>query len=627
MSRSSSRLAYKATEHQLAHPDDTASPAPSASATPARKSRTTTAAAATPSTPAATLAQPDDDDEDDDEDDAAAAPALAAIAAASGSSSSARPRNTPISASGRRLHNRAEEGNLWDAEMDRVLFAGMALIPALGRRTVWLGDDSYGRNGLLGEYLRRQTGKIRNRTQVASHLAVMRKNRPNDQQLADLINGHPLAADALATTNWSELLGPDLHPTSVSTAKAENDRVKRHRDEVVALQKARRGSSASLSNAGSPAAAHVSRSYVSSPGLGPGGASAAGSSHKGRKRGAAGTKRRAGRSSAAARDDADDDLASSDLSELPSSDDEENGAAAAGASASYKKARVSSRPPASLSGDGFDLAPAGPGGSASARQHSRRTSARRSYVPYGALATDGSDDDAHANEDDDDLTLSPARTRRVPPARGSTTPGSGFAPPKQPASLPGAGAGASAPPAPMFAAPAPGPFGSPSSTSAAGAAPADITSASIPAASTASASSSSFAAPPPPKSASAAMDLDDEQHADADESKPVVVVGVPAPSARAAPATSTLDELSRVAAAAAAAAVDEPAQADSSKMDVALLEEGEREALEAARARAREAGFGEVEAGELGEEGELGEGGERGFFGSVRKGLWKLVGL
>ncbi|GAA6003295.1 uncharacterized protein JCM10292_003840 [Rhodotorula paludigena] len=621
MSRSSSRLAYKATEHQLAHPDDTASPAPSASATPARKSRTTAAAAATPSTPAATLAQPDDEDDDED---AAAAPALAAIAAASGSSSSARPRNTPISASGRRLHNRAEEGNLWDAEMDRVLFAGMALIPALGRRTVWLGDDSYGRNGLLGEYLRRQTGKIRNRTQVASHLAVMRKNRPNDQQLADLINGHPLAADALATTNWSELLGPDLHPTSVSIAKAENDRVKRHRDEVVALQKARRGSSASLSNAGSPAAAHVSRSYVSSPGLGPGGASAAGSSHKGRKRGAAGTKRRAGRSSAAARDaDDDDDLASSDLSELPSSDDED-GTAAAGASASYKKPRVSSRPPASLSGDGFDLAPAGPG--SSARPHSRRTSARRSYVPYGALATDGSD--AEAEAEDDDLTLSPARTRRVPPARGSTTPGSGFAPPKQPA-LPLA-SGASAPPAPMFAAPAPGPFGSPSSSSAAAPPPADITSASISAASTASASASSFAAPPPPKSASAAMDLDDEQHTDADESKPVVVVGVPAPAARAAAgeSTSTLDELSRVAAAAAAAAVDEPAQADS-KMHVALLDEGEREALEAARARAREAGFGEVEAGELGlgEEGEEGEGGERGFFGSVRKGLWKLVGL
>lgn len=68
----------------------------------------------------------------------------------------------------------------------RPLLAGMALLPNMGRRTIWLEDDdeSYGRNGLLGEYIRRQTGKIRNRTQVASHIAVLRKHNPNDKKRA-----------------------------------------------------------------------------------------------------------------------------------------------------------------------------------------------------------------------------------------------------------------------------------------------------------------------------------------------------------------------------------------------------------------------------------------------------------
>lgn len=80
---------------------------------------------------------------------------------------------------------RDDTGNdLWDAQLDKVLRHGMTILPNMGRRTIWLEDDeqSYGRNGLLGEYIRRQTGKVRNRTQVASHLAVLRKNNPDDHE-------------------------------------------------------------------------------------------------------------------------------------------------------------------------------------------------------------------------------------------------------------------------------------------------------------------------------------------------------------------------------------------------------------------------------------------------------------
>ena len=58
--------------------------------------------------------------------------------------------------------------------MDEVLKRGMKKIPKMGRRSNVLESDgeTYGRVGLLGEYLRRQTGKIRNRTQCVSDPAL-----------------------------------------------------------------------------------------------------------------------------------------------------------------------------------------------------------------------------------------------------------------------------------------------------------------------------------------------------------------------------------------------------------------------------------------------------------------------
>ena len=91
---------------------------------------------------------------------------------------------------------RDDTGNdLWDAELDKVLRHGMTILPNMGRRTIWLEDDeqSYGRNGLLGEYIRRQTGKVRNRTQVASHLAVLRKNNPDDHECQSAVPPPPLS--------------------------------------------------------------------------------------------------------------------------------------------------------------------------------------------------------------------------------------------------------------------------------------------------------------------------------------------------------------------------------------------------------------------------------------------------
>ncbi|GAA6039555.1 hypothetical protein JCM8097_008388 [Rhodosporidiobolus ruineniae] len=116
---------------------------------------------------------------------------------------------------------RTEDGELWTDELDAALKKGLALIPNLGKRTVYFpGDDeSYGRNGLLSEYIRRQTGKHRNRIQVASHCAVWKKNYPSDAKLLKLIIGHDIPSASISTTDWDAFLGPDKHPETLSVAR------------------------------------------------------------------------------------------------------------------------------------------------------------------------------------------------------------------------------------------------------------------------------------------------------------------------------------------------------------------------------------------------------------------------
>ncbi|GAA5866062.1 hypothetical protein JCM1840_003396 [Sporobolomyces johnsonii] len=168
--------------------------------------------------------------------------------------------------------------DLWTVEMDEVLRSGMAKIPMMGRRSVILESDgqTYGRNGLLGEYLRRQTGKIRNRTQMASHLVLLRKRCGEDTErkslvllpafsfsvltlvlgstVLSLLDGHALPSSTpLQSLNFDQLLGPDLHPETFAAAAEVNNAVKatrtfnnvKRRQSLQSVRKNARGSSKS----------------------------------------------------------------------------------------------------------------------------------------------------------------------------------------------------------------------------------------------------------------------------------------------------------------------------------------------------------------------------------------------
>ncbi|GAA5819953.1 hypothetical protein JCM10212_001558 [Sporobolomyces blumeae] len=176
-------------------------------------------------------------------------PARSVTASASRSQYGGTPSSTGSSI--RRVRKDVDGTDLWTEEMDQILRKGLELIPQMGRRSVTLPSDNstYGRVGLVGEYLRRQTGKIRNRTQTASHLVIARKHalKEGDRELVDLIDGIPLPSNQnLYTLDFEALLGPDHHPESFAAAARENNKVKALR---TALNQQRKGD---LAGGGSP---------------------------------------------------------------------------------------------------------------------------------------------------------------------------------------------------------------------------------------------------------------------------------------------------------------------------------------------------------------------------------------
>ncbi|GAA5904933.1 hypothetical protein JCM8208_007228 [Rhodotorula glutinis] len=162
---------------------------------------------------------------------------------------------------------------LWDTELDNVLYKGMRLLPKMGTRAVHLETDgqSFGRNGLLAEYVRRQTGKYRSRRQVTSHLVQLRLAAVGDQRFDDLqlFVGHDISRDAFAALNWSNLLGDDLYPETAPAAKLANDKHKLEWEAAASARKSRRMGPSAIEPARSSQhkkarRAPVSSSYVDS---------------------------------------------------------------------------------------------------------------------------------------------------------------------------------------------------------------------------------------------------------------------------------------------------------------------------------------------------------------------------
>jgi hypothetical protein len=63
-----------------------------------------------------------------------------------------------------------------------LYITAIRLIPKLGRKKVCINGKPCGRNELVGDYIRRKTGRIRSRKQVSSHIQVLKNIRKYDHE-------------------------------------------------------------------------------------------------------------------------------------------------------------------------------------------------------------------------------------------------------------------------------------------------------------------------------------------------------------------------------------------------------------------------------------------------------------
>ncbi|GAA5941598.1 hypothetical protein JCM10213_002313 [Rhodosporidiobolus nylandii] len=118
-----------------------------------------------------------------------------------------------------------ESEPVWTSELDELLKKGLSLVPKLRSRTVYLPRDTtcqpHGRHALVGEYIRRQTGKLRTRSQIGSHLGILKKSKQykDDKEFLSLCEGQTISSEAFASTDWDLVLGPDLHPESLAAKR------------------------------------------------------------------------------------------------------------------------------------------------------------------------------------------------------------------------------------------------------------------------------------------------------------------------------------------------------------------------------------------------------------------------
>ncbi|BGP20370.1 hypothetical protein JCM10213_002319 [Rhodosporidiobolus nylandii] len=119
---------------------------------------------------------------------------------------------------------------VWGNGLEEVLKQALALVPVMGKRVVYLPSDptceTYGRTALVAEYIRRQTGVMRNRVQITTHCGIFRKKVESDPSLAAILRGPSYTGEQIASTDWDAVLGPDLFPHTAAPMRAAKEQRK-----------------------------------------------------------------------------------------------------------------------------------------------------------------------------------------------------------------------------------------------------------------------------------------------------------------------------------------------------------------------------------------------------------------
>ncbi|GAA5933243.1 hypothetical protein JCM3775_002583 [Rhodotorula graminis] len=109
----------------------------------------------------------------------------------------------------------------WTSAVHKAFLRGIHLVPDLGVSRYPLGSQLLMRNGMVSEYIVRQTGEYRTSRQVGSHISAIRRVNKCSKGLRRALRGHRISHDKLDNMDWNALLGPDKYP-HVNVAERKN---------------------------------------------------------------------------------------------------------------------------------------------------------------------------------------------------------------------------------------------------------------------------------------------------------------------------------------------------------------------------------------------------------------------
>ncbi|KAG0205021.1 hypothetical protein BGX28_003227 [Mortierella sp. GBA30] len=107
---------------------------------------------------------------------------------------------------------------VWPADVEKVFYDALEVIPKLGRRKVLVDGKPCGRNELIADYIYKRTNKIRTRKQVSSHIQVLKNTRKGDAAFMKLLmdsgDGDDDLTIDISAGYFSACESPEVSPTS-----------------------------------------------------------------------------------------------------------------------------------------------------------------------------------------------------------------------------------------------------------------------------------------------------------------------------------------------------------------------------------------------------------------------------